>query len=113
MERDIVEDIIEEMFEQALPEDLKEKARELLLNFLEHFVKLSSFFMAWTSSEKNWAIVWTKLKPEKKKFFHLLATTRQEKGIYTTEQFKFDICFAIEGFSEENSFECITETFHE
>ena len=41
----------------------------------------------------------------------MLATTRQEKGIDTREQFKFNRCLAIEGFSEDNSFEFIRKYF--
>ena len=48
---------------------------------------------------------------KRKKICYVLATTHQEKGIYTREQFKFDICLAIEGFSEENSFEYIRKHF--
>ena len=48
---------------------------------------------------------------KKLSFCYVLATTRQEKGIYAREQFKFDICLAIEGFSEENSIEYIRKHF--
>ena len=40
-----------------------------------------------------------------------MATTRQEKGIYTREQFQFDVYLAIEGFSEDNSFDYIRKQF--
>ena len=42
---------------------------------------------------------------------YVLATTRQEKGIYTREKFQFELCLAIEGFSEENSLEYIRKHF--
>ncbi|XP_044164938.1 uncharacterized protein LOC114949280 isoform X1 [Acropora millepora] len=44
-------------------------------------------------------------------FCYVLATTRQEKGIYTREQFKFYICLSIEGFSGENSLEYVRKHF--
>ena len=51
------------------------------------------------------------LSRKKLSFCYELATTHQEKGIYTRQQFKFDICLVIEGFSENHSFEYIRKHF--
>ena len=113
--RDIIKDVVEEIFEQLLPEDRKEKTKEALDNFLEDL-----------NNQKQTLIILDGLDelPDKSKdrvnkvlgrknlsFCYVLATTRQEKGISTREHFKFYICLAIEGFSEENSVEYIRKHF--
>ncbi|XP_044164944.1 uncharacterized protein LOC114974804 isoform X3 [Acropora millepora] len=113
--RDIIKDVVEEIFEQLLPEDRKEKTKEALDNFLEDLnnqkqtlIILDGLDELPDQSEDRVNKV---LGRKKLSFCYVLATTRQEKGIYTREQFKFNICLAIEGFSEENSFEYIRKHF--
>ena len=113
--RDIIKDVVEEIFEQLLPEDRKEKTKEALDNFLEDLnnqkqtlIILDGLDELPDQSEDRVNKV---LGRKKLSFCYVLATTRQEKGIYTREQFKFNICLAIEGFSEEDSFEYIRKHF--
>ena len=113
--RDIIEDVVEEIFEQLLPEDLEEKVKEALANFLEDLDNQKQVLIILDGldelPEKSEDCVNKVLGRKKLSFCYMLATTRQEKGIETREQFKFGSCLAIEGFSEENSFEYIRKHF--
>ncbi|XP_067018447.1 uncharacterized protein [Acropora muricata] len=113
--RDIIKDVVEEIFEQLLPEDRKEKTKEALDNFLEHLNNQKQILIILDGldelPDKSEDRVNKVLGRKKLSFCYVLATTRQEKGIYAKEQFKFDICLAIEGFSEENSIEYIRKHF--
>ena len=113
--RDIIKDVVEEIFEQLLPEDRKEKTKEALDNFLEDLNNQKQTLIILDGLDelphKSEERVNKVLGRKKLSFCYVLATTRQEKGIYTREQFKFDICLAIEGFSEEHSFEYIRKHF--
>ncbi|XP_067019573.1 protein NLRC3-like isoform X2 [Acropora muricata] len=113
--RDIIKDVVEEIFEQLLPEDLEEKIKEALANFLEDLDNQKQILIILDGldelPEKLEDCVNKVLGRKKLSFCYVLATTRQEKGIETREQFKFDSCLAIEGFSEENSFEYIRKHF--
>ena len=113
--RDISKDVVEEIFEQLLPEDLKEKTVEAFVNFLEDLDNQKQILIILDGldelPEKSEDRVDKVLGRKKLPFCYLLATTRQEKGIYTREQFKFHLCLAIEGFSEDDSFEYIRKHF--
>ena len=113
--RDMKGDIVEDIFEQLLPEDLKEKNKEALVNFLEDLHNQKQILIILDGldelPEKSEDCVNKVLGRIKLSLCYVLATTRQEKGIHTREQFKFDICLAIKGFSEENSFEYIRKHF--
>ena len=113
--RDIIKDVVEEIFEQLLPEDRKEKTKEALNNFLEDLNNQKQTLIILDGldelPDKSEERVNKVLGRKKLSFCYVLATTRQEQGIYTREQFKFDICLAIEGFSAENSFEYIRKHF--
>ena len=115
MEGDIAKDVVEEIFEQLLPEDLREKIKEALVNFLEDEDNQKQILIILDGldelPEKSGDRVNKVLDRKKLSFCYVLATTRQEKGIYTREQFKFDLCLAIEGFSEDHSFEYIRKHF--
>ncbi|XP_044166043.1 uncharacterized protein LOC114950260 [Acropora millepora] len=113
--RDMKGDIMEDIFEQLLPEDLKEKTKEVLVNFLGDFNNQKQILIILDGldelPEKLEDRVNKVLGRKKLSLCYVLATTRQEKGIHTREQFQFDTCLAIEGFSEENSFEYIRKHF--
>ena len=113
--RDIITDVVEEIFEQLLPEDLEEKIKKALSNFLKKLNNQKQILIILDGldelREKADDRVNKVLGRKKLSFCYVLATTRQEKGIYTREQFKFDICLAIGGFSEENSCEYIRKHF--
>ena len=105
--RDIIKDLVEEIFEQLLPEDLEEKIKEALTNFLGYLDNQKQILIILDGldelSEKSEDRVNKVLGRKKLSFCYVLSTTRQEKGIYTREQFKFELCLAIKGFSEQNS----------
>ena len=113
--RDMNGDILEDIFEQLLPEDLKEKTKEALVNFLEDLNNQKQILIILDGldelPEKSEDRVDKVLGRKKLSFCYVLATTRQEKGIYSREQFKFDICLVIEGFNEYNSLEYIRKHF--
>ena len=113
--RDMKGDIVEDIFEQLLPEDLKEKTKEVLVNFLGDLNNQKQILIILDGldelPEKLEDHVNKVLGRKKLSLCYVLATTRQEKGIHTREQFQFDTCLAIEGFSEENSFEYIRKHF--
>ena len=113
--RDMKGDIVEDIFEQLLPEDLKEKTKEVLVNFLGDLNNQKQILIILDGldelPEKLEDRVNKVLGRKKFSLCYVLATTRQEKGIHTREQFQFDTCLAIEGFSEENSFEYIRKHF--
>ena len=113
--RDIIKDVVEEIFEQLLPEDRKEKTQEALDNFLEDLNNQKQILIILDGldelPDKSEDHVNKVLGRKKLSFCYVLATTRQEKGIYTREQFKFYIWLAIEGFSRENSMEYIRKHF--
>ena len=115
MEGDIAKDPVEEIFEQLLPEDLKEKTKEALVEFLKDLDNQKQILIILDGldelPEKSEDRVSKVLARKKLSFCYVLAATRQEKGIDTREQFHFDICLAIEGFSENNSFEYIRKHF--
>ena len=108
-------DLVEEIFEQLLPEDLKEKTKGALVNFLEDLYNQNQILIIFDGldelPEKLGDRLDKVLGRKKLSFCYVLATTRQEKGIHTREQFQFDICLAIEGFRRENSFEYIRKHF--
>ena len=115
MEGEIFEDVLEDIFEQLLPEDLKEKTKETFVDFLEDVDNQKQILIIFDGldelPEKSEDRVNKILSRKKLSFCYVLATTRQEKGIYTRQEFKFDICLAIEGFSEDHSFEYIRKHF--
>ena len=113
--RDMKGDIVEDIFEQLLPEDLKEKTKEVLVNFLGDLNNQKQILIILDGldelPEKLEDRVNKVLRRKIMSLCYVLATTRQEKGIHTREQFQFDTCLAIEGFSKENSFEYIRKHF--
>ena len=113
--RDMKGDIVEDIFEQLLPEELKKKTKEALVNFLGDSNNQKQILIILDGldelSQKSEDRATKILGRKKLPFCYVLATTRQEKGISTREQFKFDICLAIEGFSKEKSFEYIRKHF--
>ena len=113
--RDMKGDIVEDIFEQLLPEDLKEKTKEAVVNFLEDLNNQNQILIILDGldelPEKLEDRVNKVLRRKIMSLCYVLATTRQEKGIHTREQFQFDTCLAIEGFSKKNSFEYIRKHF--
>ena len=113
--RDMKGDIVEDIFEQLLPEDLKEKTKAVLVNFLEDLNNQKQILIILDGLDELPELsedrVNKVLGRKKLSLCYVLATTRQERGIYTREKFQFELCLAIEGFSEENSLEYIRKHF--
>ncbi|XP_015748096.1 PREDICTED: uncharacterized protein LOC107327886 isoform X2 [Acropora digitifera] len=115
MKGDVIENIVEDIFEQLLPEDLKEETKEALVNFFEELNNQKQILIILDGldelPDKSEDRVNKVLGRKKLSFCYVLATTRQEEGIETRKQFKFDMCLAIEGFSKDDSFEYIRKHF--
>ena len=115
MKGDKIDDILEDVFEQLLPEDLNEKTKEVLFNFRDDLNNQKQILIILDGLDELPELskdrVNKVLGRKKLSLCYVLATTRQEKGIHTREQFQFDTCLAIEGFSEGNSFEYIRKHF--
>ena len=113
--RDMKGDIVEEIFEQLLPEDLKENTKGGLVNTLENVDDQNQILIILDGLDELPELSGDRLDKvlsgRKLSSCYVLSTTRQEKGINTREQFQFDICLAIEGFSEDNSLEYIRKHF--
>ena len=113
--RDMKGGIVEDIFGQLLPEDLKEKTKEVLVNFLGDINNQKQILIILDGldelPEKLEDRVNKVLRRKIMSLCYVVATTRQEKGIHTREQFQFDTCLAIKGFSKENSFEYIRKHF--
>ena len=113
--RDMKGDIVEDIFEQLLPEDLEEKTKEVLVNFLRDPNNGKQILIILDGWDELPELSEDRLKKvlgrRELSFCYVLATSRQGKGIDIREEFQFDSCLAIEGFSEENSFEYIRKHF--
>ena len=112
--RDIIKDVEEEIFEQLLPEDLEEKIKKALSNFVKKLNNQKQILIildGLDEREKADDRVNKVLCRKKLAFCYVLATTRQEKGIETRKQLRFDMRLAIEGFNEDDSFEYIRKHF--
>ena len=113
--RDMKGDVVKDIFEQLLPEDLKENTKGGLVNTLENLDDQNQICIILDGldelPEQSGDCLDKVLGRRKLSSCYVLATTRQEKGIDTREQFKFNRCLAIEGFSEDNSFEFIRKYF--
>ena len=113
--RDMKGDVVKDIFEQLLPEDLKENTKRGLVNIFENLDDQNQICIILDGldelPEQSRDCLDKVLGRKKLSSCYVLATTRQEKGIDTREQFKFNRCLAIEGFSEDNSFEFIRKYF--
>ena len=113
--RDMKGDVVKDIFEQLLPEDLKENTKGGLVNTLENLDDQNQICIILDGldelPEQSGDCLDKVLGRKKLSSCYVLATTCQEKGIDTREQFKFNRCLAIEGFSEDNSFEFIRKYF--
>ena len=113
--RDIIKDVVEEIFEQLLPEDLEERIKEALVNLLEDLDNQKQILIILDGldevPEKSEDRMNKILARKKLSFCYVLATTRQEKGIEARKLLRFDKHLAIEGFSEDDSFEYIRKHF--
>ncbi|XP_015764730.1 PREDICTED: NACHT, LRR and PYD domains-containing protein 10-like [Acropora digitifera] len=113
--RDMKGDVVKDIFEQLLPEDLKENTKRGLVNILENVDDQNQICIILDGldelPEQSRDCLDKVLGRKKLSSCYVLATTRQEKGIDTSEQFKFNRCLAIEGFSKDNSFEFIRKYF--
>ena len=115
--RDIDGDLTEAITEQLFPKDMSKDAREELLRFLEDIENQKGVLIILDGldelAEKSKHYVDDLLHRKKWAFCHVLATTRQEKGIEVRKQpgFVFNLFLQIEGFTREDSFEYIRRHF--
>ena len=114
--RDMDGDIVDAVIEQLLPEDIEKRTDwEVFLNFIEDFDNQKRVLIILDGldelPEKSRHHVDKILDRKKFPFCYVLATARKGKGIEVRGQFEFDVCFQIEEFSEDMSFEYIRKHF--
>ena len=113
--RDIDGDLTEAITEQLFPKDMSKDAREGLFRFLEDIENQERVLIVLDGldelAEKSKHYVDDLLHRKRWACCYVLATTRQEKGIEVRQQFVFNLCLRIEGFTEEDSFEYIRKHF--
>ena len=115
--RDIDGDLTEAITEQLFPKDMSKDAREGLFRFLEDIENQERVLIILDGldelAEKSKHYVDDLLHRKRWACCYVLATTRQEKGIEVRKhpKFVFNLFLQIEGFTEEDSFECIRRHF--
>ena len=113
--RDIHEDIMETISEQLLPEDMEEKTKERLFDFIKDFHNQEKTLIILDGLDElpkdSERYVDKLLQRRILSFCHVLATSRQERGIDARKKYGFDILLEIKGFTESDSFEYIRKHF--
>ena len=112
--RDIDGDLTEAITEQLLPYDRKDIAKKFS-RFLKDIHNQERVLIILDGldelPEKSRHHVDLFLRRRILSFCHILATTRQEKGIEARKHYVFDILLQIDGFTEGDSFEYIRRHF--
>ncbi|XP_015750118.1 PREDICTED: uncharacterized protein LOC107329976 [Acropora digitifera] len=112
--RDIDGDLTEAITEQLLPYDRKDIGKKFS-RFLKDIHNQERVLIILDGldelPEKSRHHVDLFLRRKILSFCHILATTRQEKGIDARKHYVFDILLQIEGFTEGDSFEYIRRHF--
>ena len=105
--RDIDGDIMGTIREQLLPRDIEEKIVEKLLHFLKDIHNQQNILIILDGldelPEKSQHHVDELLNRRILPFCHVLATSRQERGIEVRKNFVFDIHLEIKGYTESDA----------
>ena len=113
--RDIDGHILEIIDDQLLPEDMDEKIKKELRDHIKDFRhqrKVLIILDGLDETPVNSEDIVDKLLHKKIfRFCHVLATSRQERGIVVRQKVDFDILLQIEGFTEADAFEYIRKHF--
>ena len=113
--RDIRGDICEAIFDQLFPKDIKKKAKKRLINYIEDIHNQPSILIVLDGldelPETAESHVNELLDRQRWSFCYILATSRQEKGIFLRQNGNFAVLLQINGFTEADAFQYIRKHF--
>ena len=113
--RDIRGNICEAIFDQLFPKDIKKKAKKRLINYIEDIHNQPSILIVLDGldelPETAESHVNELLDRQRWSFCYILATSRQEKGIFVRQNSNFSVLLQINGFTEADAFQYIRKHF--
>ena len=113
--RDIRGNICEAIFDQLFPKDFKKKAKKRLINYIEDIHNQPSILIVLDGldelPETAESHVNELLDRQRWSFCYILATSRQEKGIFVRQNGNFAVLLQINGFTEADAFQYIRKHF--
>ena len=113
--RDIRGNICEAIFDQLFPKDFKKKAKKRLINYIEDIHNQPSILIVLDGldelPETAESHVNELLDRQRWSFCYILATSRQEKGIFVRQNGNFAVLLQINGFTEAEAFQYIRKHF--
>ena len=113
--RDIRGNICEAIFDQLFPKDIKKKAKKRLINYIEDIHNQPSILIVLDGldelPETAESHVNELLDRQRWSFCYILATSRQEKGIFLRQNGNFAVLLQINGFTEADAFQYIRKHF--
>ena len=113
--RDIRGNICEAIFDQLFPKDIKKKAKKRLINYIEDIHNQPSILIVLDGldelPETAKSYVNELLDRQRWSFCYILATSRQEKGIFLRQNGNFAVLLQINGFTEADAFQYIRKHF--
>ena len=113
--RDIRGNICEAIFDQLFPKDIKKKAKKRLINYIEDIHNQPSILIVLDGldelPETAKGHVNELLDRQRWSFCYILATSRQEKGIFLRQNGNFAVLLQINGFTEADAFQYIRKHF--
>ena len=113
--RDIRGNICEAIFDQLFPKDIKKKAKKRLINYIEDIHNQPSILIVLDGldelPETAESHVNELLDRQRWSFCYILATSRQEKGIFVRQNSNFSVLLQINGFTEADAFQYIKKHF--
>ena len=113
--RDIRGNICEAIFDQLFPKDIKKKTKKRLINYIEDIHNQPSILIVLDGLDelpkKAESHVNELLDRQRWSFCYILATSRQEKGIFVRQNSNFSVLLQINGFTEADAFQYIRKHF--
>ena len=113
--RDIRGNICEAIFDQLFPKDIKKKTKKRLINYIEDIHNQPSILIVLDGldelPETAESHVNELLDRQRWSFCYILATSRQEKGIFLRQNGNFAVLLQINGFTEADAFQYIRKHF--
>ena len=113
--RDIRGNICKAIFDQLFPKDIKKKAKKRLINYIEDIHNQPSILIVLDGldelPETAESHVNELLDRQRWSFCYILATSRQEKGIFVRQNSNFAVLLQINGYTEADAFQYIRKHF--
>ena len=113
--RDIRGKICEAIFDQLFPKDIKKKDKKRLIDYIEDIHNQPSILIVLDGldelPETAESHVNELLDRQRWSFCYILATSRQEKGIFVRQNGNFAVLLQINGFTEADAFQYIRKHF--